>query len=316
MENIERIQELLNKRAELQARFNLLPYDGTPEIKDISGKRYIYIRKRVLDKITSTYIGEFSDALYNQLLRNNNESKTLKKEIRIINKQLIALGYAENEIETDVILNIEFAKTNMKQIIYDQAVLEGVATTFPDTEAIIDNGKVNNIKAEDVQKILNLKHAWEFILDRDVVTSKSDYYLASYIAKIVNEGFYQNGGRIRGVPVAIGGSTYVPPIPFEIDVKEHINNLLENSNNKIETAIELCLFVMKTQIYNDGNKRTAVIYANHYLISNGLGLLVINFNKVEEFKRKLVSYYEEKDIVSIKDFLKECHLPLKNLFVK
>ncbi len=316
MENIERIQELLNKRAELQARFNLLPYDGTPEIKDISGKRYIYIRKRVLDKITSTYIGEFSDALYNQLLRNNNESKTLKKEIRIINKQLISLGYAENEIETDVILNIEFAKTNMKQIIYDQAVLEGVATTFPDTEAIIDNGKVNNIKAEDVQKILNLKHAWEFILDRDVVTSKSDYYLASYIAKIVNEGFYQNGGRIRGVPVAIGGSTYVPPIPFEIDVKEHINNLLENSNNKIETAIELCLFVMKTQIYNDGNKRTAVIYANHYLISNGLGLLVINFNKVEEFKRKLVSYYEEKDIVSIKDFLKECHLPLKNLFVK
>ena len=29
----------------------------------------------------------------------------------------------------------------MKQIIYDQAVLEGVSTTFPDTETIIDNAK-------------------------------------------------------------------------------------------------------------------------------------------------------------------------------
>lgn len=312
MENLERIQELLNKRAEFQARLNLLPYDGTPEIKEISGKQYIYIRKRVLDKITSTYVGVFSDTLYNQLLRNNIESKTLKKEIRLINKELINLGYVENDIDSDVILNIEFAKTNIKQIIYDQAVLEGVATTFPDTEAIIDNGKVNNVKAEDVQKILNLKHAWEFILDRDVATSKSDYYLASYIAKIVNEGFYQNGGRIRSVPVAIGGSTYVPPIPFEIDVKEHINNLLENSISKIETAIELCLYVMKNQIYNDGNKRTAVIYANHYLISNGQGLLVIKFNKVEEFKRKLVLYYEGKDLVNVKNFLVACYLPLKN----
>ena len=159
MDNFSRIQELLNKRGECQARLNLLPYDGTPEIKTISDKQYVYIRKRVLNKIKSTYVGEFSDTLYNQLLRNNIESKTLKKEIRLINKELINLGYVENDIDSDVILNIEFAKTNIKQIIYDQAVLEGVATTFPDTEAIIDNGKVNNVKAEDVQKILNLKHA-------------------------------------------------------------------------------------------------------------------------------------------------------------
>ena len=47
---------------------------------------------------------------------------------------------------------------NMKSIIYDQAVLEGVSTTFPDTELIIENGKVNNVSTEDVLKIINLKH--------------------------------------------------------------------------------------------------------------------------------------------------------------
>ena len=43
--------------------------------------------------------------------------------------------------------------------------------------------------ATDVQKILNLKHAWEFILDRDVVASRSDYYMLSHIARLVNEAF-------------------------------------------------------------------------------------------------------------------------------
>lgn len=312
MDKFSKIQELLSKRGESQARLNLLPYDGTPEIKTISGKQYLYIRKRVINKITSTYVGEFSDTLYNQLLRNNVQSKQLKKDIRLINKELAQLGYIDNEISDEVALNIEFARANMKQIIYDQAVLEGVGTTFPDTEAIIDNGKVNNMKAEDVQKILNLKHAWEFILDKDVAASKSDYFLASYIAKIVNEGFYQDGGRIRNVPVAIGGTSYIPPIPHELDVKKHINQLLDNSNNKVDTAIELCLYFMKTQIYNDGNKRTAVIFANHFLIANGLGLLVINYEKVEEFKSKLVRYYEDKDIENIKKLLKMCFVPLKS----
>lgn len=77
----------------------------------------------------------------------------------------------------------------MKVNIYDQAVLEGVATSFPQTEDIIENGKINGVSATDVQKILNLKHAWEFILDPDVIQSESDYYMVCHIARLVNEGF-------------------------------------------------------------------------------------------------------------------------------
>src|SRR5574344_22753 len=182
------IQELLNRRAELQARLNLLPYDGTPEIKTISEKKYLYVRKRELDKVKSTYVGEYSEELYNTLLRNNVESKSLRKVIRQIEKQLAVPGYKEEELLDRVVLNLDFARANMKKIVYDQAVLEGVGTTFQDTEASIDNGIVNNVKAEDVQKIINLKHAWQFILDKDVIQAPSDYYLASYIARLVNEG--------------------------------------------------------------------------------------------------------------------------------
>ncbi|EGS29080.1 hypothetical protein [Mycoplasmopsis anatis] len=47
----------------------------------------------------------------------------------------------------------------MKMNIYDQGVLDGVATSFPQTQEIIDNGKVSGMTETDVQKILNLKHA-------------------------------------------------------------------------------------------------------------------------------------------------------------
>ena len=311
MENkVATIQELLNKKAELQARLNVLPYDGTPEIKEISGRKYLYVRKRVIGKVTSTYVGEYNDDLYNLLVKNNVEAKAIRRELRSVEYALAELDYDGGDVDNRVLLNLQFARTNMKKIIYDQAVLEGLGTTFVDTEAIIENGKVKNAKVEDIQKIINLKHAWEFVLDKEVIKSKSDYYMASYIAKLVNEGLLAipNGGQIRGLPVTITGSSYVPPIPFEYQVKEDIDNILSSNIEDIDIAIELCLYVMKTQIYNDGNKRTAVIFANHYLISKGKGLLVIDFNKVNQFRKLLVDYYEGKDLVTIKDFLRNCWL--------
>lgn len=299
------IQELLRKKADLNVRLNLMAYDGTPEIKQNNGGKYIYIRKRVAGRLTSTYVGAYTDELYNFLLKNAKEVREIRKELRDIEKQLAVLGYSEGELSNDVITNIEFARANMKMNIYDQAVLEGVATSFPQTEEIIDNGIVNGMTATDVQKILNLKHAWEFILDRDVVASKTDYYMLCHIARLVNEGFFIDGGRIRGVPVTIGGTSYVPPLPNEFDVKEKIQEIVEKEKSAIDTAINLCLYCMKTQIFLDGNKRASVIFANHYLISHSGGFLVIPEKSVPKFKQLLVKYYEGEDISIISEFLKE-----------
>ena len=299
------IQELLRSRADLNARLNLMPYDGTPEIKERGNEKYLYVRKRVAGKQTSTYVGAYTEELYNLLLRNAREAREIRKELRSIDKQLANAGYSEDELSSDVINNIAFARANMKMNIYDQAVLEGVATSFPQTEEIIDNGKISGVTATDAQKILNLKHAWEFILDRDVIASRSDYYMLSHIARVVNEGFFAEGGRIRGVPVTIGGSSYVPPLPNELDVKEKIREIIEESDEVINTAIKLCLYCMKTQIFLDGNKRASVIFANHYLISHGGGFLVIPEKEVPEFKRLLVKYYEGEDITVIADFMKK-----------
>ena len=64
----------------------------------------------------------------------------------------------------------------MVDTIYKQAILEGVATTFADTENIIEGGKVNNMTSEDILKIVNLKHVWEFILNKNVILSNTNFY--------------------------------------------------------------------------------------------------------------------------------------------
>ena len=304
-ESFSIIQNLLQERADYQARLNLIPYDGSPEIKENSSGKYLYIRKRVGGRLTSTYVDLYTEELYQLLLRNAKEARELKKQIRRVERELAENGYVGDELHADVITNLDFARANMKSNIYDQAVLEGVATTFPQTEEILENGTVNGMTADDVQKILNLKHAWEFILDKDVIQAESNYYLLCHIAKFVNEGFFYDGGRIRGVPVSIGGTSYIPPIPMESKVKENIDEIIDSDKEAIDIAIDLCMYCMRTQIFMDGNRRASVIFANHYMIAHGLGLIVIPENYVPEFKKKLITYYESADIREIRDFFKK-----------
>ena len=68
--NYPEIRELLQQKADYQARLNLLPYDGSPEIKEQGGKQYLYIRKRIASRLTSEYVDVYSDTLYQTLLRN------------------------------------------------------------------------------------------------------------------------------------------------------------------------------------------------------------------------------------------------------
>ncbi len=306
------INELLYQRADINARLALIPYEGTPEVKERDGNRYLYMRKRVGGKLTSTYVDVYSEDLHQLLLRNAAEARTLRKELRKCEKELAAAGYSEDELSPRVLLNLDFARANMKSMIYEQAVLEGVSTTFPQTEDIVDNGIVNGMSASDVQKILNLKHAWEFVLDKDVLRCPSDFSMLSHIAGLVNEGFFADGGRVRGVPVAIGGTSYVPPLPQESVIRERLAEIINAEKPCIDTAIELAISCMKWQVFLDGNKRAAIIYANHYLISKGGGLLIVPEADVQTFRKLLVGHYEGTCSNELAAFMKEkCWRPLE-----
>ncbi len=310
MENKIEIMALLENKQILENELKLLIY-GSIEIRENDANKYIYVHYREDGVVLTKYAGEYSDELYNLILNNNIKVKQIKKQIKEINQKLKELNYVEEELSEKVKQNIDFAKRHLVDTIYKQAILEGVATTFSDTESIIEGGKVNNMTSEDILKIVNLKHAWEFILNKNVILSDTNYSLLCQINKFVEEGFYYTAGKIRSVPVTIGGTNWKPDLPIESVIKEELEEILYKKKNDVDKAIELLLYTMKKQIFIDGNKRTSVIYSNHYLISRGKGIIVIPAELTNEFKDLLILYYEGKDTKKIKEFIKEkCYMEI------
>ena len=105
--------------------------------------------------------------------------------------------------------------------------------------------------------------------------------------------------------------------------KNQYNKLISFLHNKfhswydlddVDIAINLLLYVVKKQVFLDGNKRTSVIFVNHYLISKGKGLIVIPVEKVKEYKNLLIDFYESNNKEKIFKFIKDnCYLPLGNI---
>lgn len=310
MNDQTKILDLLNQKQVNQYELEKMVY-GSVEVRESDNKKYVYTHTKE-DGVQSTkYIGEYSEDLYNLILNNNIKAKEIKKEIRRIEKELKELNYIDEELTKKVSINIDFAKKHLADTIYKQAILEGVATTLSDTENIIEGGKVNNMSSEDILKIVNLKHSWEFILNKNVILTPTNYSILCTINKLVEEGFYYNVGTLRTVPVKIGGTSWIPGIPIESDVKDDIRNIVEQKKDNVDIAIELLLYVVRKQMFIDGNKRTSVIFANHYLISKGKGLIVIPTEKVEEYKKLLIDFYESNDDKVIFKFIKDnCYLKI------
>lgn len=215
---------------------------GSIEIREQNDKRLIYVHFREGEKQRSKYVGELSNELYELIVRNNNVARAYKKRLKEIKKELDKDNYVIEGISDDAAINIDFARRNLADSVYKQAMLEGIKATYSDIEAIINNGKVKNMTAIDVQKVINLKRAWEFITYVGVVQYPSNFSLVSQINAIVEQGMSYNAGRIRSVPVFINGTSYIPPLLFESQVKEDIKKITGSDKSPVDKAIEAPLY--------------------------------------------------------------------------
>ena len=64
-------------------------------------------------------------------------------------------------------------------------------------------------------------------------------------------------------------------------------------------------YTMRSQLFWDGNKRTAMLFANHEMIKNGTGMITIPVDIKDEFGEKLIKYYETNDMDELKQFIYE-----------
>lgn len=198
-------------------------------------------------------------------------------------------------------ISISLGKRQLADSIWKSAGIEGLGTTFPNTECILENLPVLTTQKE-VFFIVNMKKAWEFLFDN--IEYPNNLMLLREINKIVMQNLSYISGELRKLPVALGGTSWTPDMPQEgviIRDLERINGM----EDKLESALEMFCYVARTQMFLDGNKRVAQLIANKIMMENDIGLLSIPYDKISDFKKLLISFYESNDSSELKQFFRE-----------
>lgn len=197
--------------------------------------------------------------------------------------------------------NIFIAKRNLVDYIWKSANLEGIAVTYPETQDICNGMSISGHTIEEINAVNDLKHAWMFMLEN--IDSKMDLELIKQIHRTLGKFTVINAGSLRIQEVHIGGTDWIPPIPNEKETQDNITSILADTTTATEKAINLMLYLMRSQLFYDGNKRIAMMTANKIMIHEGAGIISIGQKNKNDFLSLLVKFYETGDNSTIKQFV-------------
>ena len=196
--------------------------------------------------------------------------------------------------------NLFLAKEELVSNIYNSARLEGINITYEETKKVLEEVNVPSLRLDEINCILNLRDVWNFALSNIDADITLDFIckVNSFVSR--NESL--EWGVLRTGKVGINGVDYIPDIPEREDVIVNIENILKEENIT-SRSLNLMLYLMRSQLFWDGNKRTAMIVANKLLISNGCGIISIKEDDINEFNKLLTEYYNTGNKEKIIPFL-------------
>lgn len=209
-------------------------------------------------------------------------------------------------------MSISMGKRQLVDSIWKSAGIEGLGTTFPNTEKILENIPVQT-KRDEVFFIVNMKRAWYFLFD-NVDYPNNISYLRE-LNKICMEELSYDAGNIRTAPVTFGGTSWIPELPQEDVIIDKLKEI-EDMSNRLEAALEMFCFVARTQMFLDGNKRVAQLMCNKIMMQADVGIFSVPYDQIDRFKELLVNYYETNDSNKIKTFFREKCLLLNPEYVQ
>lgn len=202
--------------------------------------------------------------------------------------------------------NIFLAKKVLVAQIHNLSRFENCQTTLLQTEQIINGQNVASASLGDIQTILNLKRAYQYVMRHISDGLPVDIPLLKKINSIVAQEDSLAPGDFRTGTVGVtlvDGSRHTPPAMSEVDVQNLLGQIENRSNSTTETAIRSMLAFMRQQIFWDGNKRTATLFANAMLIEKGCGILEISELQMPEFNTKLSDFYRSGDDTDVATYL-------------
>ncbi len=197
--------------------------------------------------------------------------------------------------------NIFLAKRNIVDYIWKSANLEGIGVTYPDTQAIYNGMAVSGYTIEDINAINDLKHAWQFLLEH--INDLLDLEFIEKVHMLLGKFTIINAGSIRMEEVRIGGTKYIPEMPDKEKVCNKIYETAYCKDQPCDTALDIMLYLMRAQLFYDGNKRLAMLIGNKIMIQYGQGIISVSQKYTNEFYRLLIEFYETNKTDKIKQFL-------------
>ncbi|WP_395389353.1 Fic family protein [Fructilactobacillus frigidiflavus] len=178
--------------------------------------------------------------------------------------------------------NKRFARSNITRLVHTSSRFEGVKTTLPQTQTIIDGMSVSGVSVEDILTIVNLKHGWQFVINAE---DKLSLALEKKINQIVAPKDLLALNQ-RSEPQIINEQK-------EDEFLEKTLNDLELSTT--DKALEIMYHNMRNQMFWDGNKRSAILAANKIMIDGGAGLINVPLDKWETWNTLISDYYRTGD---------------------
>ena len=194
--------------------------------------------------------------------------------------------------------NIFFAKRKLVDNIYKSANLEGIAVTFADTYAFMNNVNTGNISVDDMLKLKGLKDAWQLVLTTIDEALTIDYIKKVHFEICKGQNVYPLG-EFRDKGVGITGTSWRPKLPSECDYERELKEIMD-IENELDRCITLFCWIQRSQMFLDGNKRVANLIANKEMIRNGQGIIAVPVEKIGEYFVKLIKYYETNDVNDLK----------------
>lgn len=199
--------------------------------------------------------------------------------------------------------SVFLARKRWPDSIYCGMRMESRNITFPQTQTILNGINVAGVTLDDIQAVLNMRDAWQYLLEH--LDEPLDITYLCALQERVSYREALDWGKLRTGKIGISGVTYSPPVPDPQEAETALAELLAQENSATDRALDVFSWTARSQLFWDGNKRTAILAANKLLVQNGAGVLIVPEIAMTEFSAILSRYYESGDIKRLSGFLYE-----------
>ena len=192
---------------------------------------------------------------------------------------------------------------------YYSGKIEGNTYTYVETEALLKDGITSPKRYSDAKMLKNLYNT--FISCAEQINKDGQININSFTVNSIHSMLTDelvpthNRGLLRTEPVAITGTSYIPPKDPD-SIKDAFDNILANQeviSNPLERAVYLHCNLARLQPFIDGNKRTSRVLESIVLMN--ADIIPVYSSKDEDlinYRTGLIHFYETQDYTQYADY--------------